>query len=1598
MISMKVLCIFLIFIDFNQSIHIQFNLHSTEWTDEQMRNNLTVIQHDCLRVDIWEQDQIYEINSYCLAEWPIVLNNNHEQNFTFEQLAQLNVTSQQLYRWSASMDLIENYQYYLDKLALGQSSTLSTLVYYNCSQSYFGPHCEYSFALYNPEYSSLNEIIYQYYRIDQRIVDNQTCYIHFNCNLGSINLCIGWINICDGIVQCIDGTDEENCWQLELNECNDDEFRCDNGQCIPSVFVDDNIYAPDCADGSDELNHIMYEPEWKPHGSLFKYEEIACIRYINAMFVTTFGSSTQCLDSYFTHLFKRQNILVLSETADKNCSLAMKCYFEFAREPSQSFCNQFCPNNTCRQLIMNYCPSMFLTPQAPVLFGHIYFAYTRTYAFENYRKNFIPEFICYNEQLCSGFLSNVTPIQFHNLTCRRPHEFPLTLPKENIPIITGIHAYISRVFTTLYQCNTIHRNQSQICNKPLTYQCQNSSKCISQIRLLNDLNDCDYYDDELKIDDEYNCPIHSSQMYVNCTGMMTNKTCLSRKAAKKDCTCDNVLDAPALCNEEFEYFEPEIKNIKFTMMCDRFVHYKPSFIDNQIQTDETECEYWPCDNVYTHCDGIWHCQNGADELNCFPSALISCRIDSFVCVSKKTTYFICLPQKKINDGVIDCIGASDEPQLCTTFTEPRPSLGSRYVFYCNLSSRSEGLCRQREMICDQVSDCFSNEDEQFCHYFKGNSNKNMGHLCTSKHNIQSSYSLEYLCQNLFQEQISSELIYFSLNRKNRFNRSITKIETNTYQLHSKSGPCYRSPYVQLWLNKQLNYTRIVCLCPPNVYGNKCQYQNERVSLTLYFRTYSDSWHTSFIIFVFLIDDSYERIIHSYEKIIYLPVLSCKTKYNIDLLYSTRPRNTSKIYSIHIDIYEQKTSVYRGSLLLSLPFPFLPVHRIARQLNIPHTSHLSDNCSIGNNPCGQHGQCRQYFNINSTTFCQCDSGWSGQFCTIRYECQCSSNRSCLGQLATNQSICLCPQDRWGRRCLLRDYICQSNQTCRNGGECIPIERFVPKKKNFLCICPKGFFGDQCQYEENQLSLTFDRQIVDLPEWMLVHFIEVQENAHPQNGSTMKRLSNDGSNVTIYWQRRYDIAFIEFIPRIYYLITVNNQSKQIEKTIQLSDRCLHVNEILNESFSRLHLIRRVKYYHWICQQNSFRFLLCFYDEIHVCLCQNFSRQRQANCFLFDHGIKRNCLGQSNCQNNASCLQDNDICPQTSVCICEPCSYGHLCQFKSDRFALSLDNILGNHIQPFVDLHSQPMIVQISLILTIIITVIGFINSICSLITFMNKEPRKNGCGYCLLTSSVVTLLLTIIFCMKFTILLHAQMTYITNQAFLLFQCYSLDFLLKSSLYIDQWLNACVAIERAWIAYQGVHFQKQKSQKIAKITIPILICFLLGSNFHEITYRSLLSDTTNDQQRIWCIFSYPSTIEKYHFAMNIIHFSIPFLLNFLSAIVIIIKTMHLRATIKAQQKYREILMEQLSQHKHLLIAPLIIIILSTPRLVIIFVSSCMKTSQDAWIYLIGYFISFIPPILTFFIFVLPSEAYKNEFFNTIQRYKQFVRVHFLTSRLRT
>jgi len=209
---------------------LQFNLHLTEWnnTDE----NDIIVQHDCLRIDVWENIDNYEIISYCMSNWSSEWNietDNSKRRFTFAELSKRNITSQQLYQWLAPMDLIEDYQYYLNQLLISNETSMSTYAYYNYTLPNFGLRCEYSFDEYNPFYLSLRQLIYEFYNTIEYKLNNEACYTHLECDLGFMSLCIGWTNICDGVVQCINGIDEEHCWQLEVNECKEDEFRCNNG-------------------------------------------------------------------------------------------------------------------------------------------------------------------------------------------------------------------------------------------------------------------------------------------------------------------------------------------------------------------------------------------------------------------------------------------------------------------------------------------------------------------------------------------------------------------------------------------------------------------------------------------------------------------------------------------------------------------------------------------------------------------------------------------------------------------------------------------------------------------------------------------------------------------------------------------------------------------------------------------------------------------------------------------------------------------------------------------------------------------------------------------------------------------------------------------------------------------------------------------------------------------------------------------------------------------------------------------------------------------------------------------------------------------------
>jgi hypothetical protein len=123
--------------------HLQINLHLTNWTSEDDN-----IQHDCLQVPAHteEESDPRQIISYCMGEWPSKFHmkeNNFDQKLTFEQLSKQNITSQQLYLWSAPIDLIEEYQFYRNQLSKSEKTSLSTRIFYNCTLPYFGSQCQY---------------------------------------------------------------------------------------------------------------------------------------------------------------------------------------------------------------------------------------------------------------------------------------------------------------------------------------------------------------------------------------------------------------------------------------------------------------------------------------------------------------------------------------------------------------------------------------------------------------------------------------------------------------------------------------------------------------------------------------------------------------------------------------------------------------------------------------------------------------------------------------------------------------------------------------------------------------------------------------------------------------------------------------------------------------------------------------------------------------------------------------------------------------------------------------------------------------------------------------------------------------------------------------------------------------------------------------------------------------------------------------------------------------------------------------------------------------------------------------------------------------
>ncbi|CAF1081204.1 unnamed protein product [Adineta ricciae] len=251
----------------------------------------------------------------------------------------------------------------------------------------------------------------------------------------------------------------------------------------------------------------------------------------------------------------------------------------------------------------------------------------------------------------------------------------------------------------------------------------------------------------------------------------------------------------------------------------------------------------------------------------------------------------------------------------------------------------------------------------------------------------------------------------------------------------------------------------------------------------------------------------------------------------------------------------------------------------------------------------------------------------------------------------------------------------------------------------------------------------------------------------------------------------------------------------------------------------------------------------------------------------------------------------------------------------------------------------------------------------------------------------------FFIKFWFVVLTQINDTTNLSIHRAGCKVIEPFLKLLLYFDGWLNACVAIERAFHVYKGVKFNKQTSRTAARWIICILPICVLFTLLHEFIYRNVFSyeisknetEVVKTRRYVWCVTGYSRPIQNYNTTILFVHLVGPFVANLFSALFIIFGVARQRSKAQNNQSVKVHIRIQFKEHKQLIISPVILLCLSIPRLAISLLPGCVNTSEYLWLYLSAYFISFMPSILIFVIFVAPSELYMKTFKTSLKKWRR-------------
>ena len=1445
------------------------------------------------------------------------------------------------------------------------------------------------------------------------------CYETLECESGM--LCLDWREICDGIQHCLEGKDEENCDLLEMNECDEaEEYRCENGMCIPQEFFLDGDL--DCLDWSDEMpfkdssecTRESVNIECDDHlcpPNLWSCGDGQCIS--DRLGFQRLSTTTTCAsgrNEYFlceTRVSNPQwtmsngrcflgdryeSLTMLNRNNEEQCEYLLKCTLS---RGSEMHCSCYDDPRCARQLARECRLPLIRYPRRSMVTPFTFFLFNRTRNWLNRQ----PDFVEINGTVrCRAMLVTVREkiIPFDKNWSERQ------MIEEHFcqPLVSNISS--SSMFSTGQPCH--HENES-------TEVCEAWNPCLSRTRIRDGEKNCLNGRDEEEPSE--------MEMEKNCARVRRHRF----RCSNDEPSCLSVIrlgDGFGHCRNRFDelffgvgrtissiacdyqrqdqcsllrqYIEQSSKSTMKKNVQERselpFRSHCDTFSDLPGREDENlrECEqWWICPHDQHRCptgqcleqswinDLEWDCPDASDEHTSLISITgemlgraleydfanrsffvpSSCpeQPHSYLCLSSNATEqgFACFNLSQIGDGNIDCAGGQDERNTLRNCSHSSPSiLGSSFLcpstntcipYYlhcwkdehrCPNRSDDELWCdrQRRPLNCFDVNDfvCFGGrcakgarcnenfecpfwEDEYMCDYsssfnrvlvpYRERKRFSPRRRLTILH-----FALYPLDVNITQLEFSSPLIIVPLPS------SITSL--------SNSSPPY-------WCNRGLgilstrNHSTILCFCPPQYYGDKCEYHADRLSVVLHADlsqlTQIDRDDPTILLkllVLFLFNDDQVLMFdqfHLHPSVKFDSFLNKKkSKLITHFLYPRSPTfllnrrerffNRSP-FSIRIELYQTRINQSPSMLAVwkyPLDFAHLPVSRLSKVLRF-NRSPLDQLNPCSSQPCGRNERCHQLMNNRSQFICLCTTNFTGENCSeVDQQClqgYCNSKDSLcqpnsrLSRRENSSPFCLCSLNRYGQRCEIEYDVCLSHP-CLNNGSCFPDSQL----DRLICLCRKEYFGSRCEMKRSSFYFALSTELLHRGVVLQVLRIDLssleltllQQQAFLTIPHLMEYYHQDQSQITgLVLAKVYSSAEASFSD--VHLLSVYQSIVSIQGRTNISsiNRCEHRRTFSSSSSEDSSPIR----YHQICVDDSTR--LCFRDEFYLCICaDNHSR---VECFLYDDQLDRCEL----CRANGRCLQGSPGQLNDFVCLCPECHAGRQCQFSTKSFFFTLDQLFSP------DLLSADR--QRSISLLIFFPLFGLFLSIpsnlFSFLTLRRRSCLRHGVGHYLLAMSVTNPLSLALLTAR---LIHLTVIIAISRSSPLIDdlfCKLLSYLSTSLSRLSPWLSSFVALERVYsVLFFNRHWFKQPS--VARCLMCWIVALILLSTLDELLFvKSFIS--IDNENRATCVVEYPFTHQSVwisiHQFVSVSHFLFPLLINLCSMLtimgIVIRNKMNIRVT---------------------------------------------------------------------------------------------------------